>query len=98
LEKKTFESKKTQKRKERKNGVARWFIFKPKIPIWVNFGGSLNGRCWYIMYMAVWSILRSFWYIIRPFGIFFPHWYIFGMLYRDKSGNPGKQHKNGKPV
>jgi hypothetical protein len=20
-------------------GVARWFIFKPKIPIWVNFGG-----------------------------------------------------------
>jgi hypothetical protein len=19
--------------------VARWFIFKPKIPIWVNFGG-----------------------------------------------------------
>jgi hypothetical protein len=20
--------------------VARWFIFKPKIPIWVNFGGS----------------------------------------------------------
>jgi hypothetical protein len=20
--------------------VARWFVFKPKIPIWVNFGGS----------------------------------------------------------
>jgi hypothetical protein len=20
------------------NRVARWFIFKPKIPIWVNFG------------------------------------------------------------
>jgi hypothetical protein len=20
--------------------VARWFLFKPKIPIWVNFGGS----------------------------------------------------------
>jgi hypothetical protein len=20
-------------------GVARWFVFKPKIPIWVNFGG-----------------------------------------------------------
>jgi hypothetical protein len=19
--------------------VARWFLFKPKIPIWVNFGG-----------------------------------------------------------
>jgi hypothetical protein len=22
-----------------KTGVARWFLFKPKIPIWVNFGG-----------------------------------------------------------
>jgi hypothetical protein len=21
------------------NRVARWFVFKPKIPIWVNFGG-----------------------------------------------------------
>jgi hypothetical protein len=24
---------------------ARWFVFKPKISIWVNFGGSCNGRC-----------------------------------------------------
>jgi hypothetical protein len=24
--------------------VARWHIFNP---IWVNFGGSCNGRCWY---------------------------------------------------
>jgi hypothetical protein len=22
--------------------VARWFIFKPKIPIWVNFGGTFG--------------------------------------------------------
>jgi hypothetical protein len=29
--------------------VARWFVFKPKIPIWVNFGGPLNGKCWYIL-------------------------------------------------
>jgi hypothetical protein len=21
------------------NRVARWFVFNPKIPIWVNFGG-----------------------------------------------------------
>jgi hypothetical protein len=21
------------------NGVARWFLFKPKIKIWANFGG-----------------------------------------------------------
>jgi hypothetical protein len=25
--------------------VARWFIFKPKTPIWVHFGGSWNGKC-----------------------------------------------------
>jgi hypothetical protein len=29
--------------------VARWFIFKPKIPIWVNFGGPWNGKGWYIL-------------------------------------------------
>jgi hypothetical protein len=29
--------------------VARWFVFKPKIPIWVNFGGSWNGKSWYIL-------------------------------------------------
>jgi sorbitol-specific phosphotransferase system component IIC len=25
--------------------VARWFIFKPKITIWVSFGGPWNGKC-----------------------------------------------------
>jgi hypothetical protein len=24
--------------------VARWFVFKPKIPIWVNFGGLKIGK------------------------------------------------------
>jgi hypothetical protein len=26
--------------------VARWYMFKPKIPIWVNFGVTCNERCW----------------------------------------------------
>jgi hypothetical protein len=30
--------------------VARWFDFKPKIQIWVHFGKSWNGRCWYILW------------------------------------------------
>jgi hypothetical protein len=30
--------------------VARWFVFKPKIQIWVSFGGSCNGRYWYILW------------------------------------------------
>jgi hypothetical protein len=69
--------------------VARWYIFKPKIQIWVNFEGSWNGRCWY---------LRAILSILRTNDIFYGHlvhfvviWYIFtrfGMLYREKSGNP----------
>jgi hypothetical protein len=27
------------------NRVARWFVFKPKNPILVNFGGPWNGKC-----------------------------------------------------
>jgi hypothetical protein len=38
--------------------VARWHIFKPKFPIWVNFGGPWNGKGWYV---------------IRPFGIYYGH-------------------------
>jgi hypothetical protein len=30
--------------------VARWYIFKPKIPTWVNFGGPWNGKGWYILW------------------------------------------------
>jgi hypothetical protein len=68
------------------NRVARWFIFKPKIPIWVNFGKKL------IYFMAIWNILLTF-------GIFYDHlvffvfiWYIFsglGVMNQEKSGNPG---------
>jgi hypothetical protein len=31
------------------SSVARWFVFKPKIPIWENFGGPLNGKYWHIL-------------------------------------------------
>jgi hypothetical protein len=51
---------------------ARWNIFKPKIPIWVNFGWSCNERCWYVVwsfgkfcvhlvyFAAIWDICWSF--------------------------------------
>jgi hypothetical protein len=42
--------------------VARWLVFEPKIPIWVNFGGSCDGRCWCILW---------------PFGLFDGHLAIF---------------------
>jgi hypothetical protein len=60
--------------------VARWHFLKPKIQIRVNFGGTFNGRCWYILW---------------PFGIFYCHLvyfivirYIFPFLNQEKSGNP----------
>jgi hypothetical protein len=35
---------------------ARWFVFRPKIPLWVNLGASCNGKCWCIL---------------CPFGLFY---------------------------
>jgi hypothetical protein len=46
------EKRKVEGRREREGGreiesrVVRWYIFKPKIPIWVNFTVSSNERCW----------------------------------------------------
>jgi hypothetical protein len=71
--------------------VARWFVFKPKIPIWVNFGGLYVDWKRLIYFMAICNILRTF-------GKFYDHlvnflliWYIyygFGITYQQKSGNP----------
>jgi hypothetical protein len=59
--------------------VARWHNFKPKIIIWVNFGGTHNGRYWYIL----WPFGLYIWYILRPCGILygylvysFSFWYV----------------------
>jgi hypothetical protein len=69
---------------------------KPKIPIWVNSGGSRNGRCWCILWPF--GIFVTIWYILWPFGKFSGHlvifmviWYVlprFGMFYQEQSGNP----------
>jgi hypothetical protein len=58
------------------NRVARWHIFKPKALIWVNFGGSCNGRCWYILWPFCQCsghlvLLVVIWYIHFP-----PIWYV----------------------
>jgi hypothetical protein len=49
---------------------ARWHIIKPKIPIWINFGGLCNGRCCFLYIYLVY--LMAIWYILGLFGIFFP--------------------------
>jgi hypothetical protein len=83
--------------------VARWHIFRPKIPIWVNFGGPCNGRCWYILwtfdlfygyfvyYMDIRSILRLFCIFYVRLVYFVAIRYAFphfGILNQEKSGNP----------
>jgi hypothetical protein len=57
-------------------GAARWLISKPKIPIWVNFGGSCNEKCWYICwpfgpFYGHLGYFVTIWYILRSFGTFF---------------------------
>jgi hypothetical protein len=48
-----------------KGRVARWFVFKPKIPTLVKFGGPWNGKCCY-------SLL--------PFGKIYGHLVVSGHL------------------
>jgi hypothetical protein len=65
--------------------VARWFIFKPKILIWVRFVGVLQWKM--LVYFMSYSHMVLFvviWYILLSFGIFFR----LGILYQEKSGNP----------
>jgi hypothetical protein len=65
-------------------------IFKPKIQIWVNFGGSCNERCWYILwtlglFCGLLVYLMDIWYSSWYFGYIFSR---FGILYKEISGNP----------
>jgi hypothetical protein len=57
--------------------VARRFVFKPKIQIWVNFGWSCNGRSWYILW-TLGPFYEVFCYILwtlaKVRGNFFPVW------------------------
>jgi hypothetical protein len=68
--------------------VARWYIFRPKIPIWLNSERSCIGRFCYILwtlglFYGHWIYFMAIWYILWPFGIFcvnvvlfYPFWYV----------------------
>jgi hypothetical protein len=69
--------------------VARWFVFKPKIKIWVNFGGSCCGK-YLVYFMTIWSTLRPLEIFYGHFVYFVVIWYIFprfDILDQKKSGN-----------
>jgi hypothetical protein len=62
-------------------GVARWYIFVPKIQI-LEYGGPWNGKCWYmpfgifyanLVYVFNGHLLVVIWYSFCLFGIFNGH-------------------------
>jgi hypothetical protein len=70
--------------------VARWFIFRPKIPIWVNLGGigmeNVGMFCDHLEHFT------TIWYSLWPFGIIcgnLDYFSLFIFLDKEKSGNPG---------
>jgi hypothetical protein len=73
--------------------VARCYIFKPEIPIWVYLEGlemedASIFNCHLVHFTAIWYILLPFgiyyirtaiWYILWPFGIFW-FWVYFSRI------------------
>jgi hypothetical protein len=69
--------------------AARWYILKPNIKIWINFGRPSNGKFCYILwpceiyygplvyFIAIWKFSGNL--------VYFPR---FGILHKEKSGNP----------
>jgi hypothetical protein len=62
--------------------VARWHIYKPKIPIWVTFlclalEDVVVSFVHLVYFMALrYTYIVDIWYVWWLFGIFFPVWYL----------------------
>jgi hypothetical protein len=78
--------------------VARWFIFKPKIPIWVKFWRVLQWKMLvFFCHLVYFALIRS---VLLPFGLHYFHlvyltfiWYIswsFGILFPFRCVAPRK--------
>jgi hypothetical protein len=59
-----------------KTRVARWFVFKPKIQIWVNFGGPWIGQCLHILLPLV-KFFGGILWTFGPFCIYLVHYFRF---------------------
>jgi hypothetical protein len=71
--------------------VARWYVFETKIQIWVNLVGWAMEDAGLIYGRLV--CLTTLWYICGRLVYFMLIWYVIfrlGILYQEKSGNPGK--------
>jgi hypothetical protein len=65
-------------KKRNVTSFARWFIFKPKISIWVNFEGPWNGKCRYILWpLGIFDghFMTICYIFVYIFGTFFRFWY-----------------------
>jgi hypothetical protein len=67
--------------------VARWHILNQKSQFWANFGGSCNGRCWYIwwpngpIYGHLVYFVAILEYLMVIYVVYFVViWYIFPLL------------------
>jgi hypothetical protein len=60
--------------------VARRFIFVPKIPIWVYFGGPWNGECWCILWTFGQFYRQMIYFITIWYTYFVVLWYISPVL------------------
>jgi hypothetical protein len=73
--------------------VARWFVFKPKIPILFIFWRALDWKK-LVYFVVIWNNLQSIGIcILWPFGNVAIIWYIFphfGTVCQEKSGNPAR--------
>jgi hypothetical protein len=67
-----------------RNRVARWFPFQTKNPYLGKFWRALDWKIW-IYFKAIWNILLTF----EIFYDHLVHFSGFGILYQEKSGNPG---------
>jgi hypothetical protein len=54
-----------------KAGLPDGTVSNQKIPIWVNYGGSCNGKCWPIL-LPFGLFYGHLVYIVAIFGILFP--------------------------
>jgi hypothetical protein len=59
---------------------ARWFVYEPKIPIWLNFGGSCNENIgmFYdhlVYFTAIGNMLWQFGIFCGHLVYFSPYWY-----------------------
>jgi hypothetical protein len=79
--------------------VARWYIFIPKIPIWIYLVRPGKGNWWYILWSLEYftTILCN----LYPFGTFLGHMVLFtrlGKFCLEKSGNPERRFRETSPT